>query len=103
MIRAKEEGRPRTEVKKKGREIREKGGRHMFGGGGGGGGLGEERVGGCVVFSQTFIQIPPHTVALNYQTEGRPLDFNDGRFRANGGSGYILKPDYMRQGRCTFT
>jgi hypothetical protein len=38
------------------------------------------------------------TVALNYQTEGKFMDFNDGRFRANGRSGYILKPDYMRQG-----
>ena len=26
------------------------------------------------------------------------MDYNDGRFCDNGRSGYILKPDYMRQG-----
>uniref|UniRef100_A0A7S4S4M8 Phosphoinositide phospholipase C n=1 Tax=Ditylum brightwellii TaxID=49249 RepID=A0A7S4S4M8_9STRA len=35
-------------------------------------------------------------VALNFQTPDSPLRINDGRFRENGGCGYILKP-------CTLT
>jgi len=31
-------------------------------------------------------------VALNFQTVGIPLLLNDGRFRENGGCGYVLKP-----------
>jgi len=38
-------------------------------------------------------------VALNYQTFTHPMGYsmhvNDGKFRENGKSGYILKPDYM--------
>ncbi|CAL8290941.1 unnamed protein product [Lota lota] len=36
-------------------------------------------------------------VALNFQTAGEGMDLNDGLFRQNGGCGYILKPDFMRQ------
>ncbi|CAL8308952.1 unnamed protein product [Merluccius merluccius] len=35
-------------------------------------------------------------VALNFQTAGEAMDLNDGLFRQNGGCGYILKPDFMR-------
>ncbi|XP_053293140.1 1-phosphatidylinositol 4,5-bisphosphate phosphodiesterase delta-1b isoform X1 [Pleuronectes platessa] len=35
-------------------------------------------------------------VALNFQTTCRDMDLNQGRFLVNGKSGYILKPDYMR-------
>ncbi|XP_061926287.1 1-phosphatidylinositol 4,5-bisphosphate phosphodiesterase delta-1b [Entelurus aequoreus] len=35
-------------------------------------------------------------VALNFQTSCPDMDLNQGRFLANGKSGYILKPTYMR-------
>lgn len=31
-------------------------------------------------------------VALNYQTPGLPMQLNLGKFRDNGGCGYVLKP-----------
>ena len=34
-------------------------------------------------------------VALNYQTESLPMYVNDGMYRVNGGTGYVLKPPYM--------
>ena len=37
-------------------------------------------------------------VALNYQTAGKSMDWNIGKFQQNGRSGYILKPDIMREG-----
>ena len=39
-----------------------------------------------------------NVVALNYQTTGKSMDFNDGKFLQNGLSGYILKPEIMREG-----
>ncbi|UJR35131.1 hypothetical protein I4U23_027902 [Adineta vaga] len=35
-------------------------------------------------------------VALNFQMPDQPMHLNAGRFAANGGSGYILMPDYIR-------
>ncbi|XP_049954522.1 inactive phospholipase C-like protein 2 [Schistocerca serialis cubense] len=35
-------------------------------------------------------------VALNYHGSGHLMDINDGRFRENGGCGYVLKPEIMR-------
>jgi Ca2+-binding EF-hand superfamily protein len=35
-------------------------------------------------------------VALNYQTPGRSMQLNRGRFRQNGACGYVLKPAVMR-------
>ncbi|CAF1155473.1 unnamed protein product [Adineta ricciae] len=35
-------------------------------------------------------------VALNVQMPDHPMHLNAGRFAANGGSGYILMPDYIR-------
>jgi len=35
-------------------------------------------------------------VALNYQTEDIPNLINAALFRQNGASGYVLKPEYMR-------
>eukprot|EP00899_Mesostigma_viride_P021224 jgi/Mesvir1/29102/Mv18408-RA.1 len=35
-------------------------------------------------------------VALNYQTPGAPMHLNHGRFLDNGGSGYVLKPPFLR-------
>lgn len=34
-------------------------------------------------------------VALNYQTPDRSMQLNQGRFRMNGGCGYVLRPDFM--------
>ena len=34
-------------------------------------------------------------VALNYQTGDKPMQLNQAKFRHNGNSGYVLKPDYM--------
>nr|CAD7261550.1 unnamed protein product [Timema shepardi] len=35
-------------------------------------------------------------VALNFQTPGQMMDLYDGKFRQNGGCGYVLKPAIMR-------
>nr|XP_014353016.1 PREDICTED: 1-phosphatidylinositol 4,5-bisphosphate phosphodiesterase zeta-1-like [Latimeria chalumnae] len=36
-------------------------------------------------------------VALNFQTGGLQMDLQDGKFRDNGGCGYILKPVFLRR------
>ncbi|XP_078702171.1 1-phosphatidylinositol 4,5-bisphosphate phosphodiesterase delta-1-like isoform X3 [Branchiostoma floridae x Branchiostoma belcheri] len=36
-------------------------------------------------------------VAMNYQTPCDQMDLNLGRFRQNGGCGYVLKPDVLRK------
>lgn len=36
------------------------------------------------------------TVALNFQTPGLPMDIQNGKFLDNGNSGYILKPQFLR-------
>uniref|UniRef100_UPI00358E8B70 1-phosphatidylinositol 4,5-bisphosphate phosphodiesterase delta-4-like isoform X2 n=1 Tax=Myxine glutinosa TaxID=7769 RepID=UPI00358E8B70 len=41
-------------------------------------------------------------VALNFQTPGREMDLNGGRFRQNGGCGYVLKPTYMHRMESNF-
>lgn len=38
-------------------------------------------------------------VALNFQTSDTHMALNDGRFRANGGCGYILKPPSVMNGK----
>ncbi len=45
------------------------------------------------IFYVTFV----FAVALNYQTPSKAMDLNDGKFLKNGGSGYILKPEVMRE------
>ena len=35
-------------------------------------------------------------VSLNFQTPGQMMDVYEGRFRCNGGCGYVPKPDLMR-------
>lgn len=37
-------------------------------------------------------------VALNYQTNDKPMLFNDALFALNGGSGYVLKAEYLCKG-----
>lgn len=34
-------------------------------------------------------------VALNYQTPDKPMQINMGKFKENGGCGYVLKPNFM--------
>lgn len=41
-------------------------------------------------------------MALNFQSRGLPMDLNNGRFRDNGGCGYVLKPHFLRSGEATF-
>jgi len=38
-------------------------------------------------------------VALNVQTPGKYLMMNENKFRANGQSGYVLKPDFLIEGK----
>lgn len=38
----------------------------------------------------------------NYQTGAEPTWLNDGKFQDNGHSGYVLKPQYMREEKITF-
>ncbi|XP_070770198.1 1-phosphatidylinositol 4,5-bisphosphate phosphodiesterase delta-4 isoform X1 [Enoplosus armatus] len=42
-------------------------------------------------------------VALNFQTAGLEMDLNDGLFRQNSCCGYVLKPDFMRDGLTRFS
>ena len=41
-------------------------------------------------------------VALNYQAQDKPLAFNRALFKANGKSGYILKPEPLLKGMFIF-
>lgn len=42
------------------------------------------------------------SVTLNFQTDCKEMDLNQGRFQVNGKSGYILKPSYMRDDTTEF-
>ncbi|XP_052049661.1 1-phosphatidylinositol 4,5-bisphosphate phosphodiesterase delta-4 [Apodemus sylvaticus] len=41
-------------------------------------------------------------VAMNMQTAGSAMDICDGLFRQNGGSGYVLKPGFLRDTQSSF-
>uniref|UniRef100_A0A8C6ZKM6 Phosphoinositide phospholipase C n=1 Tax=Nothoprocta perdicaria TaxID=30464 RepID=A0A8C6ZKM6_NOTPE len=41
-------------------------------------------------------------VALNFQTAGTEMDVYQGRFQDNGFSGYVLKPEFLRDEQTTF-
>ncbi|XP_008535044.1 1-phosphatidylinositol 4,5-bisphosphate phosphodiesterase delta-4 isoform X3 [Equus przewalskii] len=41
-------------------------------------------------------------VAMNVQTAGLEMDIHDGLFRQNGGCGYVLKPDFLRDAQSSF-
>ncbi|KAK2718361.1 hypothetical protein QYM36_005614, partial [Artemia franciscana] len=45
---------------------------------------------------QDFWNCGIQMVALHFQTPGTNMDLYDGRFRQNGGCGYVLKPSVMR-------
>mmetsp|Transcript_13176 Transcript_13176/g.15209 ORF Transcript_13176/g.15209 Transcript_13176/m.15209 type:complete len:329 (+) Transcript_13176:172-1158(+) len=57
--------------------------------------------GGIRITSSNFDPIPAwlggcQIVALNYQKFGRKVWLNQGKFRMNGGCGFVLKPEVMR-------
>ncbi|KAM6162632.1 1-phosphatidylinositol 4,5-bisphosphate phosphodiesterase zeta-1 [Erethizon dorsatum] len=51
---------------------------------------------------QEFWNIGCQMVALNFQTPGLPMDLQNGKFLDNGGSGYILKPHFLRDIKSNF-
>ncbi|XP_012357791.1 1-phosphatidylinositol 4,5-bisphosphate phosphodiesterase zeta-1 isoform X2 [Nomascus leucogenys] len=51
---------------------------------------------------QEFWNIGCQMVALNFQTPGLPMDLQNGKFLDNGGSGYILKPHFLRENKYYF-
>nr|XP_056702580.1 1-phosphatidylinositol 4,5-bisphosphate phosphodiesterase zeta-1-like [Euleptes europaea] len=46
---------------------------------------------------QEFWNVGCQMVALNFQTPGTQMDLQNGKFMDNGGSGYLLKPEYLRK------
>ncbi|XP_003906128.1 1-phosphatidylinositol 4,5-bisphosphate phosphodiesterase zeta-1 isoform X2 [Papio anubis] len=51
---------------------------------------------------QEFWNIGCQMVALNFQTPGLPMDLQNGKFLDNGGSGYVLKPHFLRESESYF-
>eukprot|EP00070_Physeter_catodon_P030750 XP_028337644.1 1-phosphatidylinositol 4,5-bisphosphate phosphodiesterase delta-4 isoform X1 [Physeter catodon] len=51
---------------------------------------------------QEFWNAGCQMVALNMQTAGLEMDLCDGLFRQNAGSGYVLKPDFLRDTQSSF-
>ncbi|XP_062990591.1 1-phosphatidylinositol 4,5-bisphosphate phosphodiesterase zeta-1 [Elgaria multicarinata webbii] len=52
---------------------------------------------------QEFWNVGCQLVALNFQTAGVQMDLQNGKFLENGGCGYILKPEYLRNRETQFT
>jgi hypothetical protein len=46
---------------------------------------------------QLTVSLFDSPVALNFQTDGKPMTINRGKFRDNGSCGYVLKPSYLRK------
>merc|ERR1719453_2759821 len=44
-----------------------------------------------------------HMICMNYQTWDAPMRLNFAKFRANGGCGYVLKPDWQRRAEAAAT
>ncbi|XP_063301098.1 1-phosphatidylinositol 4,5-bisphosphate phosphodiesterase zeta-1 [Pelobates fuscus] len=51
---------------------------------------------------QMFWNVGCQMVALNFQTPGIPMDLLVGKFNDNGGCGYILKPEFLRNPKLMF-
>ncbi|XP_036885022.1 1-phosphatidylinositol 4,5-bisphosphate phosphodiesterase delta-4 [Sturnira hondurensis] len=51
---------------------------------------------------QEFWNAGCQMVAMNVQTAGPEMDIYDGLFRQNGGCGYVLKPDFLRDTQSSF-
>ncbi|XP_074050450.1 1-phosphatidylinositol 4,5-bisphosphate phosphodiesterase zeta-1 isoform X2 [Macrotis lagotis] len=52
---------------------------------------------------QEFWNVGCQMVALNFQTPGLPMDLHNGKFLDNGGCGYILKPEILRNPKLNYT
>ncbi|XP_009469310.1 PREDICTED: 1-phosphatidylinositol 4,5-bisphosphate phosphodiesterase zeta-1 [Nipponia nippon] len=52
---------------------------------------------------QEFWNVGCQMVALNFQTPGVQMELQNGKFLDNGGCGYILKPEFLRNCSSTFT
>ncbi|NXT16031.1 PLCZ1 phosphodiesterase, partial [Prunella fulvescens] len=52
---------------------------------------------------QDFWNVGCQMVALNFQTSGIYMELQDGKFLDNGGCGYVLKPEFLRDRNTTFT
>nr|XP_021135639.1 1-phosphatidylinositol 4,5-bisphosphate phosphodiesterase zeta-1 isoform X2 [Columba livia] len=52
---------------------------------------------------QEFWNVGCQMVALNFQTPGVQMELQNGKFLDNGGCGYILKPEFLRNRYSTFT
>ncbi|XP_026723639.1 1-phosphatidylinositol 4,5-bisphosphate phosphodiesterase zeta-1 isoform X2 [Athene cunicularia] len=52
---------------------------------------------------QEFWNVGCQMVALNFQTPGLQMELQVGKFQDNGGCGYILKPEFLRNHDSTFT
>ncbi|NXC47063.1 PLCZ1 phosphodiesterase, partial [Penelope pileata] len=51
---------------------------------------------------QQFWNVGCQMVALNFQTPGVPMELQNGKFLDNGGCGYVLKPEFLRNQNSTF-
>ncbi|XP_069867924.1 1-phosphatidylinositol 4,5-bisphosphate phosphodiesterase zeta-1 isoform X2 [Dipodomys merriami] len=51
---------------------------------------------------QEFWNVGCQMVAMNFQTPGLPMDLQNGKFLDNGGSGYLLKPLFLRDHKLDF-
>ncbi|XP_027761017.1 1-phosphatidylinositol 4,5-bisphosphate phosphodiesterase zeta-1 [Empidonax traillii] len=54
-------------------------------------------------YPQEFWNVGCQMVALNFQTPGTQMELQDGKFLDNGGCGYVLKPEFLRDRNTTFT
>ncbi|XP_051498599.1 1-phosphatidylinositol 4,5-bisphosphate phosphodiesterase zeta-1 [Apus apus] len=52
---------------------------------------------------QPFWNVGCQMVALNFQTPGVQMELQHGKFLDNGGCGYVLKPEFLRNQDSTFT
>ncbi|KAM9029867.1 1-phosphatidylinositol 4,5-bisphosphate phosphodiesterase zeta-1 [Ara ararauna] len=52
---------------------------------------------------QVFWNVGCQMVALNFQTPGVQMELQNGKFLDNGGCGYILKPEFLRNRGSSFT
>ncbi|KFQ29131.1 1-phosphatidylinositol 4,5-bisphosphate phosphodiesterase zeta-1, partial [Merops nubicus] len=52
---------------------------------------------------QEFWNVGCQMVALNFQTPGIQMELQNGKFLDNGGCGYVLKPEFLRNRNSTFT
>ena len=53
----------------------------------------------CHAPTCAYVFVCTPVVALNFQTDCTELDINRGRFLQNGNSGYVLKPEVLRDGK----